>query len=150
MGYWNRVLTEVLNKHDPHYPVALTNVRGYSDSQIVRFNRPPQLVECPGVYKQPAKKNTQVVGQIKKYGLGKKFPDVYFTKREAQVAYCFINGKSTIQTAKLLKLSRRTVEFYTNNMKIKLHCRLKSDLLNVIMKSDFMNTIDDNLRNSCQ
>jgi len=151
MSYWNKILTEVLNKHDPLQPTMLTNVREYLKLQELESSKVEKTTKSLRGPKQlTAKKRTQVTGRIKKYQLGEKFLDIYFTKREAQVAFYFIRGKSTIQTAKLLNLSRRTVEFYINNMKVKLNCRFKSDLISLIIQSDFLKLADSNLEISCQ
>ncbi len=150
MSYWNKILEEVLNKHDPHCAAIFTNARESFNLQESKPSRPTKVGARLRDSKKLAKKRTQVIGKVKKYTLGKKHPDVYFTKREAQVIYCFMRGKTTLQTAGLLKLSRRTIEFYLNNMKVKLGCRFKSDLINLVIRSDFLKLVDANLKISCQ
>lgn len=49
--------------------------------------------------------------------------------REKQCLHYFLNGKTAKETAILLGLSHRTIEEYFNNIKKKLGCQYKRDLL---------------------
>ncbi len=51
------------------------------------------------------------------------------TEREAQCLYHLSEGKSAKETAKLINVSQRTVEFHLNNIKEKVGCRTKIELL---------------------
>lgn len=146
MSYWSRVLAEVLNKHDPLYAMAFTNVREYGKLQEVTLNEAGKADKKASTSTHAAKKHTQIAGTTKKYTLGEKFPNVYLTRREAQIMFYFIHGMSTGPVASLLDLSRRTVEFYINNMKIKLGCQFKSELIGKIMDSDFLKLVDFKLK----
>jgi DNA-binding CsgD family transcriptional regulator len=143
MSYWNQILSEVLNRHDPRHATKFTNVREYVQQQITPVKK---ALSTPTPKKRRPRgivqKKTQICGEAKKYILGQKFQGIYFTRREAQVALCCLRGKSTVQIAALLKLSRRTVEFYINNMKVKLNCRFKSELIAAILQSDFLALLD--------
>lgn len=72
------------------------------------------------------------------YGLGEKFKDVYFTKREADCMTRLLRGKTIEGVAKELDLSPRTVEFYIKNMKKKLNCKTKFELIDLVLESDFL------------
>lgn len=133
MNYWNKVLEEVLNKNNPRYAMAFTNAKECAINEADK-NTPVSI--------HAAKKHTQIAGANKKYNLGEKFPGVYLTKREAQIMFYFLHGMSTTKVATLLDLSRRTVEFYINNMKSKLNCQFKSELISRVMQSDFLKLID--------
>lgn len=61
--------------------------------------------------------------------LGEYFGTTYFTKRELTVFRLVLLGKSSKVIAKTLKLSYRTVEGYIENIKIKLQCRTKGDII---------------------
>jgi DNA-binding NarL/FixJ family response regulator len=143
--FWNTVLTEVLHKDDPHYPAFFTNT---TDHKISKKTRQTQDVTLSK--QSVAKKHTQLTSSLKKYTLGEKYPNLYLTKREAQVIVYYIHGMSTAQVAKALELSRRTVEFYINNMKLKLDCRFKRDLIYKIINSDFLKNIDFHINISAQ
>lgn len=51
------------------------------------------------------------------------------SKREKQVFKLFIQGKTAAQVAQIIHLSPRTVESYVINLKLKLNCENKSDLI---------------------
>lgn len=76
--------------------------------------------------------------KFKKYKLGTEFDKLYFTQREAQCMVLLLKGKSIITTAHELLLSPRTVEFYLNNMKAKLQCRTKLELIDRVSGSEFL------------
>jgi DNA-binding CsgD family transcriptional regulator len=80
--------------------------------------------------------------KFKKYFLGIEHPNVYFTNREAEVMVQLLQGKTLNAAAAILKLSPRTIEFYVKNMKTKLACRTKSELIGKIFASDFVKNVD--------
>lgn len=57
---------------------------------------------------------------------------VDLTPRETEVLYFLYSGKSAKDTAELMKLSKRTVEFHLENIKSKAFCRTKLELLSKI------------------
>jgi len=148
MSYWRNVLAEVLNKKDLTQPVAFTNVREYTKLPECRVKSAPGKIseELKNTYDKIAKTHTQINGEPKKYWLGEKFPHVYFTKREAQIMSYLLSGLNTTQVAEKLELSRRTIEFYINNMKAKIKCRFRSDLVSEVQASDFSQRIDFELK----
>ncbi len=79
---------------------------------------------------------------LKSYDLGPNFVDIYFTKREAECMLLTLKGKTIKSIAASLKLSPRTVEFYIKNMKIKLSCHTKYELIQAIQRSDFIKNLD--------
>lgn len=133
MGYWQTVLEEVLHKQDPLRRIAFTNVREYSPLKKSPANKKKFATPSP---LQPQN------DKAKKYSLGKKYPLVYFTQREAQVMFYTLNGFGIKKIAALFTLSPRTVEFYVNNMKAKLHCRFKSELMTKVAESEFLKLVD--------
>ena len=78
----------------------------------------------------------------KVYALGDRFGRIYFTKREAECMVHLLRGKTIARVALELKLSPRTVEFYLKNMKTKLGCRTKFELIDLVINSDFMKNVD--------
>ncbi len=71
------------------------------------------------------------------YFLGARFPGVYLTQREAECMINFLKDKTVSEAAAILELSPRTVEFYLKNIKVKLECRTKSELIHKVRESDF-------------
>ena len=60
------------------------------------------------------------------------------TQREAQVLKHLVLGYIAKQIGKLLNLSFRTVESYVDNLKLKLHCDNKGELIRLVLKTDLV------------
>lgn len=117
--YWDAVLKEVLNKHSSSHKFSFTNIKTTDVIKIKKNRRNPQ-----------------------KFPLGEKYKNVYFTSREAEVMLGLLQGKTLFAVALSLGLSPRTIEFYVKNMKSKVNCRTKSELIGKIFHSDFIKNID--------
>lgn len=76
-----------------------------------------------------------------RFYIGRPYADSYLTTREAQVVVHFLMGKTIDATAVSLQLSPRTIEFYVRNMKFKLQCRTKAELIKMIKESEFMQSL---------
>lgn len=76
------------------------------------------------------------------YGFGSKYSGKYFTKREAECMALLLKGKTINSIATILKISPRTVEYYVKNMKYKLGCRTKFELVDLVYASNFMQHVD--------
>lgn len=61
------------------------------------------------------------------------------SKRERECLVYLLNGQSAKETAGLLSLSPRTIEFYFENIKIKLNCHNKGE---VFAKATLLNQLD--------
>ncbi len=72
-----------------------------------------------------------------RYRLGGEFGDKYLTRQEARCMVCFLRGNTVKGTARIMELSPRTVEYYVNNMKKKLSCCSKSDLVRRVVDCEF-------------
>jgi len=73
-----------------------------------------------------------------KYLLGEPLTSVYFTQREAECMMQILQGKTMNETADILNLSPRTVEYYLNKIKRKLNCHKKRDLIKLVSQTDFI------------
>lgn len=62
------------------------------------------------------------------------------TKRETDCIYYLIRGMSAKQIGRELGLSNRTVETHLNNVKIKLNCHTRFELINKFIKDLLPNT----------
>jgi DNA-binding CsgD family transcriptional regulator len=76
------------------------------------------------------------------YELETKYGRRYFTRREAECMVWLLKGKTVNSVAALLKISPRTVEYYIKNMKNKVGCRTKFELVDQVYASDFMRNVD--------
>lgn len=76
--------------------------------------------------------------KFKHYRLGSGHGDTYFTRREADIMLLLLRGETYQAIAKQFELSKRTVEFYVTNMKMKLKCRYKRELVRCVSKSEFV------------
>lgn len=88
------------------------------------------------------KQNLSVKRPLASYGLGDKYGKIYFTRREAECMVWLLKGKTISSVATILKLSPRTVEYYIKNMKTKLGCRTKFELIDLVYASEFMKGVD--------
>ncbi len=59
----------------------------------------------------------------------KKGKPIELTAREQECLTYLIAGKSAKQTGAILNISQRTVEFHLDNVKVKVGCRTKLELL---------------------
>ncbi len=80
----------------------------------------------------------------KRIYLGGHFPGVYLTLREAQIVQLLEKYKYREVAAKL-NISRRTVEFYTMNMKKKMHCITKQQLLDKLQRTSVMKQLKNSV-----
>ena len=114
-NYWDMLLDEVLNKTSTRYFTCIPKPKGN---------------------KRKKRRN------LKMYSLGDKFKEIYFLRREAECMMYLLKGKSTRGIARKLCLSPRTIEFYIQNMKKKLNCQTKFELLDLVVESDFSDNVD--------
>lgn len=126
--YWERVLNEVLNKHDPSYRFVFTHCY--------------QRLTKPSSEKTLDNDLISRRHKMKNYFLGEKYAGISFTRREAECMVHILKGKTISKVAVILELSPRTVEFYLKKMKSKLDCRTKSELMEKVLESDFLSHID--------
>lgn len=73
-----------------------------------------------------------------KYFLGRSFPDVYFTYREARCMLYLLENRSNRKAAEIMGLSMRTVEFYVRNMRLKVGAKSRTHLIELVKQSDFV------------
>lgn len=69
------------------------------------------------------------------------------TVREADCLLHFAKGKTICSTAKALNLSPRTVEYYLRNMKSKLKCYSKAELIEKICDNICLESIKQQIKN---
>ncbi len=70
--------------------------------------------------------------QGKKFIVPTKVGQHSFSRREIECLQCLIEGFSAKETGNKLFLSSRTVETYLDNIKYKLNCRTKREIIHLI------------------
>lgn len=66
---------------------------------------------------------------------------VILTDREIDCIYHLVNHKTAEQTAKLLGVSRRTIESYLDNIKLKLCCDSKVEIIRKLASNRYVNAL---------
>lgn len=125
MTYWNSVLDEVLQK-DEQRAFFYTN-RGRLEDV---FYLPAALLDS----KKPSRRRN--------YFLDHPFEDVYLTPREAQTMFWIVQDYTLTATAEKMSLSSRTVEFYVKNMKAKLRCANKKEMIEKILSTNLLQQLE--------
>lgn len=124
MQYWNIVLNEVLQKNDER-SFFYTNRGRLEDSFSI----------TPLIYldKRPDRRI---------YYLNDPFENKYLTFREAQTLFWLIQDYTLAAAAHKMGLSSRTVEFYVKNMKMKLHCATKKEMVEKILQTNLLEQLE--------
>ncbi len=122
---WNNIVEEVMKRKVSGQKANLLGDDGKS-SVICVEAKPKQLIQRRIVVS---------------YNAGIKRGNTYFTCREAECMKLLLQYNTINGIAAILKLSPRTVECYIKNMRAKIGCRTKLELLNIICNSDFMNNV---------
>lgn len=117
--YWYAVLHEVINKHDPEYYFRYTSVADQLGDGVVKRRHHREKKDLS-----------------KKYYLGQPFEPIYFTQREFDCVLGLLHGQTVKGVAVSLKLSPRTVEYYIKNVKVKLNCASRTELLGKAIRSE--------------
>ncbi|MFT3742567.1 MAG: LuxR C-terminal-related transcriptional regulator [Gammaproteobacteria bacterium] len=79
----------------------------------------------------------------KRYYLGSKYPGVYLSGQEARCMYYFIHGFTQVETGQAMEISHRTISSYTHNMKLKMSCRNKQELVQLVLQTDFVSKLEE-------
>lgn len=128
MHYWSSVLDEVLHKHDDEHAFLFTN-----QGRLGEFY---EIADLESAEPLRSSKN-------RTYFLGDRFPGIYLTKREAETMFWVIQDHTLAYAAHQMKLSSRTVEFYVKNLRLKLQCKTKKELVEKILQSDLLKQLEN-------
>lgn len=124
MTYWNAVLDEVLQK-DNDREFFYTNHGRLEDFFSLSH---------AGDFKKTTKRRT--------YYLNYPFDNIYLTAREAETIFWLMQNHTLVSAAQKMGLSSRTVEFYVKNMKIKLRCANKKEMLEKILQTNLLEQLE--------
>lgn len=81
--------------------------------------------------------------QLKKYPIEAKNNRINLTKREFECLFWCVNGKTAKETARILSLSPRTVEDYIKNIKQKLGCESKIELIDIALRNPLIKSLSE-------
>lgn len=82
---------------------------------------------------------------IQNYTLGHHHNKFKLTERECECVFLLIRGKTAKEIAGLLSLSKRTVESYIENIKNKMNCQNKVEILVKAISNGYQNQIPSRL-----
>ena len=119
---WNDVLQSL---HKKNAPICKPNITHDNGSQ-----------RLPVSQKKIPKKRSQK--RKRYYLLDGEYKSVYFTKREVETLRLLLQNKTVVETARVLHLSPRTIEFYVKNLRRKLNCSTKKELVKWVLNTDFL------------
>jgi len=95
----------------------------------------------PTVYSliQALQKNSPFLGQYQPFYLGKKSNTntIVLPRRQEEVLFYLIRGKSAKSIARLMGISFRTVEYYITILKDKFNCATKNELIESAINKGF-------------
>ena len=73
-----------------------------------------------------------------RFYLGREFYNEYLTKTELVVLQHILLGKTAMSIADDMNISRRTVEYHTENLKLKMQCKTKGEIIAKAIKFIFL------------
>jgi len=130
--YWHAILHEVTQRCAYGTGATFADIRDGFRSHV----RAPSLNS--GGFAASRRRETLA----QKYPLNGKYKGVYFTRREAECMDQFLRGRTIEQTAVTLNIATRTCEYYLLNMKNKLGCNSKAELIGIIAGTNFVKLVD--------
>ncbi|OGT27053.1 MAG: hypothetical protein A3E54_02250 [Gammaproteobacteria bacterium RIFCSPHIGHO2_12_FULL_41_25] len=128
MHYWRSIASEVLTKNAAVHACVFTN-RGRMSDFLEAVLPPPRRI-IRGTHRENS------------YYLGEDFPGIYLTKREAQCIFWLAQGLTIPEVGVKMDLSARTVEFYVKNMKLKLNCISKKELVDTVLQTTLLQQLE--------
>lgn len=84
------------------------------------------------------------------YYIGHSLKDSGLTKKEIECLFYLVRGKTAREIGKILFISARTVETHIANMKSKLGCVTKSDLIDKAVADNLINVLPEMIFNDLQ
>ena len=121
-SYWQAVVHEVVHKKNKKLEARFF---------FTRYHPQPEHSPDFVAYRSYDRKT------IKRYYLGERHPNIYFSQREVECLSLCLKNLSNPQIGKKMGLSSRTIEFYLKNIKQKVSCGSKSQLIAWASEANF-------------
>jgi DNA-binding CsgD family transcriptional regulator len=125
------------------YPLGISKATQHSDQPTKKF---PIQIKQLNLTNKKFEKLTNNKQNFQRYYLGEKYPNIYFTHQEATCMLYMMQGLNYKQIAQVISLSPRTIGFYCMNMRGKLRCKTKGELVKLIKQTSFMSFISEKLQ----
>lgn len=74
------------------------------------------------------------------------YPEINLSERQMQCLYYLLRGKSASATAAILNLSKRTIETYIEEIKNKLGCINKSEIIELAITRGYIDIIPKSIK----
>lgn len=129
---------ELMNIIRHFYQVFSKDIQSMPKSKIDLSHNPwtREIIVPPVIHRADKKPNTPMQFVLEKYYLQGPFQGVYLTRREVECLYWLSQGKSAEETAIILFISKRTIEKHFENIKLKLDCRNKYQLIKLAIEQN--------------
>lgn len=95
----------------------------------------------PNIYEFISTLNKVSEDKAPVYSIGKKNVDIPLTQREEECIFYLLQGKTAKSIGEILSLSRRTVEYYIENIKSKFGCSTKMELIDKAINEGYLKQI---------
>ncbi|MGB6976191.1 MAG: helix-turn-helix transcriptional regulator [Gammaproteobacteria bacterium] len=125
--YWQRIVWEIINKNKESNFNFFTPINGKAKSSEISSEEKSEQ----------SKKSPKIKKPDDRYLLTGKNNKMQLSHREEQCVSCMILGKTLNDMSKCLSLSVRTVEFYVKNIRGKMKCRTREELIKMVLSSTF-------------
>ena len=125
MDYWQSVLHELHHYQDYGFHCLYTNLK---ESGHFEEKYKPDCDDLLPKDKKPTRSH---------YPLKGISGNLHLSPREAECVFFLLRGHTIKEVANILDLSPRTIEFYLKNIKTKLSCNKKREVLDIIRQSSF-------------
>lgn len=137
-SYWDMLVKEIRNQFDTeqatfHFlPRKAAHGKSTHQAYDYKYRKP---IKMPYSYlPNNDQLNSPKHENHKRYQLCEPFTHIYLTQRESESIKAILAEKTIINAAQKLNLSPRTLEFYFDNVKRKLNCRKKKEVLEMVKR----------------
>ena len=91
----------------------------------------------------PQRRKLETHKKIIRYYLGKSYPGIYLSQREAECVALLLEGYGEEKSAEILDISTPTVERYLRNVRDKIYCKNNIEIIQKMQSTDFISKIPE-------
>lgn len=78
--------------------------------------------------------------QVNRYYLSGNYSDVYLTEKEMRCVYWLVNGKSAEEMAFIEGNTKKTIQCYFENIRVKLNCYKQTQIIPIVIASGLLDS----------